>query len=112
MLSGEKGHCKTLVTQLAQVQALGACVITRSFKATFVLALNIEAYLTPIRLELDKKTDQTAARLCLGPLYSTITQNRSVHPKRLLTPLETLEKRHAKLLKSSISKLEKDKRIS
>ena len=107
MLSSEKRHCKTLVTQLAQVQALEARVITRAFKTTSVQALNIEAYLIPIRLELDKKTNQTAARLCWGFFYSTITQNRSVHPKQLPTPLETLEKRHIKLWESSISELEK-----
>lgn len=45
--------------QLAQVQPLGAPIITRAFKAISVPALNIEAYLTSIRLELDKKTDQT-----------------------------------------------------
>lgn len=63
-----------LVMQLAQVQALGARLITRVFRATSVQALNIEAYLTPIGLELDRKTDQTAARLCSGPLYHTLTQ--------------------------------------
>ena len=81
MPSGEKGHRKTLVTQLAQVQALGARAINGALKATSVQTLNIEAYLTPIGLELDKKADQTAARLYSGPLYSTITQNRSVHPR-------------------------------
>ena len=107
MPSGEKGHRKTLITQLVQVQALGTCVITGVFKATSVQTLNIEAYLTPIGLELDKKTNQTAARLCSGPLYSTITQNRSVHLRQLLTPLETLEKRYFRLLGSNISELEK-----
>ena len=43
--------------QLAQVQALEASVITRAFKATSMQTLNIEAYLTPIGLKLDKKTD-------------------------------------------------------
>ena len=69
--------------------------------------LNIEAYFTSIRLELDKKTDQTAAWLCLGLFYSTITENRSVHSRQLLIPLETLEKSHVKLLGSNISELEK-----
>lgn len=107
MPSRQKEYCKTLVTQLAQVQALGAYIITRVFRAIPIQVLNTEAYLTFIRLELDKKTDQKAARLCLVPLYLTITQNRSVHPRRLLTPQETFEKRHIKLFGSSISKLEK-----
>ena len=90
MPSGKKGHRKTLVTQLVQVQALGARAITGAFKATSVQALNIhEAYLTPIGLELDKKDDQTAARLYSGPLYSTITQNRSVHCLHPLKPLKS-----------------------
>ena len=85
MPSGEKEHRKTLVTQLAHVQALGARVITIAFKAIYVLSvpvLNIDAYLILIGLELDKKTDQIATRLCSGPLYLTITQNRSVHPRQ------------------------------
>ena len=61
------------------MQALGACLITRTFKATLAQALNVEAYLTPINLELDKKADQTAVRLCFGPLYYMLTQNRSTH---------------------------------
>lgn len=100
--SGEKGHRKALVAQLAQVQALGARLITGAFKATSAQALNVEAYLTPIGLELDKKAHQTAARLHSGSLYSTITQGRSTHPRRTPTPLEILEKYHTKLLRNNI----------
>lgn len=57
MPNDKKKYYKTLVMQLAQIQVLGACVIIRAFKATFVQELNIEAYFTFIRLELDKKTD-------------------------------------------------------
>ena len=89
--SGEKGHRKALVMQLAQVQALGARLITGAFKATSTQTLNIETYLTPIKLELDKKVHQTAARLHSGTFYSTITQGRSTHPRRIHTPLEILE---------------------
>ena len=106
-LSDEKGHCKALVMQLAQVQALGARLITGAFKATSTQALNIEAHLIPIGLELDKKTNQTAARLYSGPLYPIITQDRSTHLRRTFTPLEILEKRHTKLLGSNIQELEK-----
>lgn len=63
MPTGEKGYRKTLVTYLAQIQALEAYVITGIFKATSVQALNIETYRTLIGLELDKKADQTAAWL-------------------------------------------------
>lgn len=48
-----------------------------------------------------------AAQLYLGLFYLTITQNKLVHPKQLFTPLEILKKRHIKLLKNNISKLEK-----
>lgn len=105
--SGEKGHRKTLVTQLVQVQSLGARLITGAFKATSTQALNIETYLTQIGLELDKKVHQTAARLYPGPLYSSITQGRSTQSRQTPTPLEDLEKRHAKLLGSSIRELER-----
>lgn len=107
MLNGKKGNRKTLVTQLVQVWALRARVITEVFKATFVSSLNIEAYLTLIRLKLDKKADQIVARLYSSFFYSTITRNKLVHPRQLFTPLETLKKCHIRLLGISISKLEK-----
>ncbi len=55
------------------MQALGTRLIIGDYKATSAQALNVEAYLTPIGLELDKKTDQTTARLCSRPLYHTLT---------------------------------------
>ena len=70
-------------------------------------AFNIEAYLTLIGLELDRKTDQTAACLCSGPLYCTLTQSRSIYLRRIPTPLEILEKRHAKQFGNNIHKLER-----
>ncbi len=104
--TGEKGNQKTLVTQLVQAQATGARLITGAFKATSAQALNIEAHLTPIDLELDKKTIQAAARLFSGPLYHILTQGRSTHVKRTLTPLETLEKYYVKFVGSNIDELE------
>lgn len=60
----EKGNRKTLVVQLAQAQVLEQRLITGAFKATLAQAWNVEAYLlTPVSLELDIKTDETAARL-------------------------------------------------
>ncbi len=88
------------------MQALGARLITGVYKATSAQALNVEAYLTPIGLELDKRTDQTAARLCSGPLYRTLTQSRCTHPKRIFTPLEVFEKRYAKLFGNNIREIE------
>ena len=82
-------------------------LLTGAFKATSTQALNIETYLTPIKLELDKKFHQTAARLHSGSLYSDITQGRSTHLRQTRTPLEILENRHTKLLKSSIQELER-----
>lgn len=81
MPSDKKQHCKTLVIQLAPIQALGAHVIIKAFKAISIQVLNLEAYFFSIRLKLDKKTDQTVTQLCLNLLYSIITQNRSVYPK-------------------------------
>ncbi len=105
--TGEKGNQKTLVTQLVQVQATGARLITGAFKATSAQALNIEAHLTPIDLELDKKTIQTAARLFSGSLYHKLTQGRSRHVKRTLTLLETLKKYYVKFVGSNIDEIEK-----
>ena len=93
--------------QLAQAQALGTRLITGAFKAISAQALNIEAYLTPIGFELDKKADQIGARLCSGPLYHTLTQNRSTHPRQIPALLEILEGRNVKLFGNNIHKLEK-----
>ncbi len=93
--------------KLVQAQATGARLITGVFKATSAPALNIEAHLTPIDLELDKKTIQTAARLFSGPFYHTLTQGRSTNVKRTLTPFETLEKYYLKSVGSNIDELEK-----
>ena len=96
-----------MVTQLAQVQARGAWLITGAFKATSTQTLNVEACLTPIRLELDKKVYQIAVCLHLGSLYSIIIQGKSTHPRQNFTTLKILEKRHIKLLGSNIQELEK-----
>ncbi len=82
-------------------------LITGAFKATSAQALNIEAHLTHIDLELDKKTIQTAARFFSGPLYHTLTQGRFTHVKRALTPLENLEKYYVKFVGSNIDKLKR-----
>ncbi len=59
----------------------GACLITEVFKVTSAQALNIEAHLTSIDLELDKETIQTAARLFFGSLYHTLTEGQSTQVK-------------------------------
>ena len=87
--------------QLAQVQALRAHIITRAFKATSAQAL------TPIGLELDKKADQTAARLCFELLYYMLTQNWSVHLRRIFALLEIHGKCYTKHFGTNIHELEK-----
>ena len=104
--SEKNGNRKTLVLQLAQVQVLEALLITGKYKATSAQALNVEAYLTLIGLELDKRPDQRGARLCFGPLYSTLTQSRSTHPRKIFIPLEVFEKSYAKLFGNNIRKIE------
>ncbi len=88
----EKGKQKTLVTILVQTQATEARLITGAFTEISAQALNIEAHLTPIDLELNLITIKTAARLFSGPFYHILTQGRSTYVKRTLTSLETLEK--------------------
>ncbi len=104
--TGDKGNRKTLILQLAQVQALGARLIIGVYKATSAQALNVEAYLTSMALELDKRADQTAVRLCSGLLYRRLTKSRSTHPRRILTPFEVFEKRYAKLFGNNIREVE------
>ncbi len=104
---GKKENQKTLVTQLVQAQATGARLIMGAFKATSAQALNIEAHLIPIDLELDKKTIQTAACLFSKPLQLTLTQGGSTHIKRTLIPLKTLQKYYVKSVGSNIDELER-----
>ncbi len=80
--------------------------ITGEFKATSAEALNIEAHLTRMDLELDKKTIQTAACLFSRPLYHTLTQSRSTNVKQTLTQLETLKKYYVKFVGSNVDELE------
>ncbi len=89
----DKRDQKTLVLQLAKVQAFAACLITGVYKATSAQVLNVEAYLIPIGLELDKRINQTAARLCSGHLYLPLTPRWSTNSRRILTTLEVFEKR-------------------
>lgn len=77
------------------------------FKVTSFQALNVEAHLTPITLELDKKTVQTAACFFSGPLYQIVTQSRSKCVRQTSNPLEILEKCYKKLLGHSIEELKK-----
>lgn len=93
--------------QLVQIQVLGARLITREFRATSMQVLNIEAYLTPIALGLDWKTDQIAARLYSRPLYQMLTQRRSIYFRQLPSSLKTLEKRHITLFSNNIHKLKR-----
>ncbi len=102
----EKRNRKTLVLQLARVQALGANSIHGEYKAISAEALNVEEYLTTIGLELDKRPDQTAIRLCSRLLYRTLTQSRSTNTRRILTSLEIFEKRYAKRFDNNICKVE------
>lgn len=67
--------------------------------------LNIKTYLTFIKLELDKNTDQTVAQLYLDLLYLTIIYNRSIYFRQLLITLKIFEKHYIKLLENNIPKL-------
>ncbi len=109
--TGEKGNKKTLFTQLVQAQGTEARLITGAFKATSDQAPNIKVHLTPIDLELDKTTIQTAARLLSGPLYHTLTEGRSTYVKRTLTPLENLKNTTENLLIAILTNSKEDRPI-
>lgn len=77
-------------------------LIPTEFKAISAQAFNVEAYLISINLELEKKTDQRATCLYSGPLYYTFTERQSTNSRRILIPLEILEKHNAKLFGNQI----------
>ncbi len=81
----KKRNQKTLFMQLVQAPATGTRLIIEAFKASSVHVLKIEAYLTPIDQELDKKTIQTSARFFSRFLYHSLTHGQSTIVKQTLT---------------------------
>lgn len=94
--------------QLAQVQVVGARLITELIKATSIQALNIKAYLTHISLELDKEIDQIAICVYSGLLYHMVVKGRYTHLRRIFILLDVLKKQRLKLFDDNICKLEKN----
>lgn len=84
---------------------MGARLITGAFKATSAQALNIEAHLTHIGLELGKKTDQQ--QLAYTPGLYIIRSLKLIYASKMNPyPLEVLEKRYTKVFGNNIHKLE------
>lgn len=84
---------------------MGARLLGGEFKENLTQALNFEAYLTHIDLELHETMDHAEAAFHSGPLYHTLTESRSTHSRRIFTPLGILQKRYAKLFTNKTDEL-------
>ena len=83
---------------LEQIQGRAARYITGAYRATSFPALDMEAYITPIKLRLEETAFATLLRLITTPSYSDIIKPRASLSKRKLTakcrkrsPLEILQ---------------------
>jgi hypothetical protein len=79
-----KKHMVTNVERLASIQYRAARIITGAFRATSKPALDIEAFLTPMRLRLEREAIYGYMRITSSPLYSTLKDIRDKAYVKLL----------------------------
>jgi hypothetical protein len=107
---GREGEYKTKqVRKITAIQHRAARVITGAFRAESQAALEVEAYLAPIKLQLEEATIASYTRIAASPLYTTIQDIRRTpqregvgeawrHMPELWTPLEAHYYRHSLLV--------------
>ena len=106
---GEEGHKRWMLEDFRNIQARALRVVTGAFRATAKSALDIEAYVLPIKQCLEKLTNDTMLRIVATPSYKSIIGKRSRKQERRRTPLEKLTSRFRKrtgMKPGSIEKLE------
>lgn len=88
------------------VQSKAAGIVTGAFKATSTPALDIEAYLMPMKQQLDQLAKESAMRVAESTIYESMINLRSKRKNQAQSPLE---KTTARLVKDGIymKKLEK-----
>ncbi|KAJ5901429.1 reverse transcriptase [Penicillium tannophilum] len=65
----EKGKCKHISAKFAAIQKRAACLIGGAFKTSAAEALNIELYLPPIGIQMERISAETALRIRTGPAH-------------------------------------------
>jgi hypothetical protein len=91
-------------------KARAARTITGAFRATSKPALDIEAYLAPMRLQLEKAVLRAYMRLAASPLHSALQNVRHMHQAiqpRIWSQLERHRDRgRSRLEREALNKLE------
>ena len=94
---GYKGHNRSTLGTLENIQIRAARYITGAFKATSQAALNIEAHLLPMKFTLEKLAMESTLRIATGPAYEdiiyprqTLSKRKRTSKTRKISPLETL----------------------
>ena len=93
-----------MIEILESIQVRAAQTITGAFGATSIPALNVETFLPPAKIQLERLTAESYIRIMTSPLFSTLQQIRKTNrhrraakdwdpcPKRW-SPLERHERR-------------------
>ena len=106
---GETNHKRWMLEDLQVIQARALRVVTGAFRATARAALDVEAYMLPIKQRLEKLTNDTMLRIVATPSYKYVIGRRSKAQNRRTTPLETLTarfRRHTGIRARDIEKVE------
>ncbi len=105
---GLPDHRKCILKSLQTIQGQASRRITWAFKATSLPALDIETFLLPIGLELDKFASDSLLQIVSGQLYETIINNSpKLAPFKQLSSLESLTRQFEERSGLSIVDLEK-----
>lgn len=82
ILPGLPDHNKYILKSFQTIQGRASRVITGAFTATSLQALDIETFLLPVTLRLDKLGSESLLRIASNQLYETII-NKRPKPARL-----------------------------
>ena len=105
---GLPSHRKYILKSLQTIQRRASRIITGAFKARLLPALDIETFLLPIGLKLDKLASDFLLRIVSGQLYKTIISNcpKPAQSKQL-SALECLTRQFEERSGLSIANLER-----
>lgn len=104
----EPGHRKYVLKCLQSIQGRALKVVTGAFKVTSLPALDIEAFVLPIRQKLDKLSCESLLRIASSQLYETVVTQRPRPSKtKNISPLEILCRRFEKRFNCKIEHLER-----
>lgn len=102
------GHRKYVLKNLQSIQGRALKVVTGTFRATSLPALDIEAFVLPIQQKLDKLSCESLLRIVSCQRYETIvTQRPRPSKNKNISPLEILCGRFEKWFGCKIEHLER-----